>query len=95
MDTKAINKYIKANSNPNSRSNSNYTYPTISQYSPYTFEFECEGNYKFLLEIGSLFIRTEAELVLKSRNVIPKRLLENGFEFKFGSIDETFRNLIP
>ena len=50
---------------------------------------------KFLLEIGSFFIRTEAELVLKSRNVIPKRLLENGFEFKFGDIDETFRNLIP
>lgn len=49
---------------------------------------------KFLLEIGSFFIRTEPELVLKSRNVIPKRLLENGFEFKFGGIDETFKNLL-
>jgi uncharacterized protein (TIGR01777 family) len=49
---------------------------------------------KFFLEIGSFFIRTETELVLKSRNVIPKRLLENGFGFKFGEIDEAFLDLI-
>lgn len=49
---------------------------------------------KFFLEIGSFLIRTETELVLKSRNVIPKRLLENGFEFKFGEIDKAFRDLI-
>ncbi|MFH6998951.1 TIGR01777 family oxidoreductase [Flavobacterium sp. FlaQc-57] len=49
---------------------------------------------KFFLEIGFFFIRTETELVLKSRNVIPKRLLENGFEFKFGDIDNAFENLI-
>lgn len=49
---------------------------------------------KFFLEIGSFIIRTETELVLKSRNVIPKRLLENGFRFKFGNIDEAFRDLI-
>lgn len=49
---------------------------------------------KFFLEIGSFIIRTEAELVLKSRNVIPKRLLEDGFVFKFGDIDKAFRDLI-
>lgn len=49
---------------------------------------------KFFLEIGSFFIRTETELVLKSRNVIPKRLLENGFKFKFGNIDEAFEDLL-
>ncbi|MES2574655.1 MAG: TIGR01777 family oxidoreductase [Bacteroidota bacterium] len=48
----------------------------------------------FLLEIGSFFIRTETELVLKSRNVIPKKLLENGFKFKFGNIDNAFKNLL-
>lgn len=48
----------------------------------------------FLLKIGSFIIRTEAELVLKSRNVIPKRLLENGFQFKFGDIDAAFKNLL-
>ena len=48
----------------------------------------------FFLKIGSFLIRTETELVLKSRNVVPKRLLENGFEFKFGEIDKAFRDLI-
>lgn len=51
--------------------------------------------HKTLLEIGSFCIRTETELILKSRNVVPKRLLENGFEFKFGNIDDTFKNLLP
>lgn len=49
---------------------------------------------KTLLEIGSFFIRTETELVLKSRNVVPKLLLENGFIFKFENIDNAFKNLI-
>lgn len=45
MDIPAIKKYIKANSNPNSRGNSNYVYPIITEYSPTFFEFECEGEY--------------------------------------------------
>ncbi|WKL46106.1 TIGR01777 family oxidoreductase [Flavobacterium pectinovorum] len=48
----------------------------------------------FLLEIGSFIIRTQPELVLKSRNVIPKRLLDNGFKFKFRDIDEAFEDLL-
>lgn len=49
---------------------------------------------QFFLEIGSFIIRTETELVLKSRNVIPKRLLERGFAFKFENIDPAFQNLL-
>lgn len=49
---------------------------------------------KSMLEIGTRIIKTETELVLKSRNVIPKRLTENGFEFQFGDIDKTFKNLL-
>jgi hypothetical protein len=45
MDVKAIKKYIKTHSNPNSRSNSNYVYPVITEYSPSKFEFQCEGSY--------------------------------------------------
>ncbi|MBX9807386.1 MAG: DEAD/DEAH box helicase [Flavobacteriaceae bacterium] len=45
MNIPAIKKYIKANSNPNSRGNSNYVYPIITEYSPNKFEFECEGEY--------------------------------------------------
>lgn len=37
----------------------------------------------WLLEIGTALLRTESELVLKSRRVVPGRLLEAGFEFSF------------
>jgi uncharacterized protein (TIGR01777 family) len=35
----------------------------------------------WMLKIGTVLLRTEAELVLKSRRVVPRRLLEAGFEF--------------
>jgi uncharacterized protein len=38
---------------------------------------------KWLLEIGAAIIGTETELVLKSRWVYPKRLLDAGFRFSF------------
>lgn len=41
---------------------------------------------KFLLEIGAIMLRTETELLLKSRNVYPKRLLDLGFEFLYPNI---------
>lgn len=48
----------------------------------------------WLLELGAIFINTETELMLKSRNVYPKRLIDEGFVFKFNEIDEAIRNLI-
>jgi uncharacterized protein (TIGR01777 family) len=36
---------------------------------------------KWMLEIGAVFMRTETELILKSRRVVPARLLELGFTF--------------
>lgn len=47
----------------------------------------------FLLELAALFIRTESELILKSRNVYPKRLIENGFQFEFPTIEQAFADL--
>jgi uncharacterized protein (TIGR01777 family) len=38
---------------------------------------------RWMLEIGAFFMRTETELVLKSRRVVPGRLLESGFKFQF------------
>jgi NAD dependent epimerase/dehydratase family enzyme len=38
---------------------------------------------KWMLEIGAIFMRTETELILKSRRVVPTRLLEHGFKFKY------------
>ena len=38
---------------------------------------------EWMLEIGARLIRTETELVLKSRRVVPARLLEAGFQFRY------------
>jgi len=37
----------------------------------------------WMAEVGALFLRTETELVLKSRRITPGRLLEAGFCFDF------------
>ena len=49
---------------------------------------------KILLEIGAFFMQTETELILKSRNVVPKKLLESGFKFQFPTIASAIKNLI-
>lgn len=46
-----------------------------------------------LLKLGAKIIGTETELVLKSRNVIPKRLQENGFKFIYGEIEKAMGKL--
>jgi uncharacterized protein (TIGR01777 family) len=38
---------------------------------------------RWMLELGAIFLRTETELILKSRRVVPQRLLNAGFKFKF------------
>jgi uncharacterized protein (TIGR01777 family) len=38
---------------------------------------------KWMLELGAVFMRTETELILKSRRVVPARLLEHGFKFTY------------
>lgn len=38
---------------------------------------------RWMLEIGAVFMRTETELILKSRRVVPGRLLAEGFRFNF------------
>jgi uncharacterized protein (TIGR01777 family) len=38
---------------------------------------------KWMLEIGAVFMRTETELILKSRRVVPGRLLQSGFVFNY------------
>jgi NAD dependent epimerase/dehydratase family enzyme len=46
-----------------------------------------------ILEIGALLMRTESELLLKSRCVVPERLLEAGFEFEFPVWDQAAEDL--
>ncbi len=49
---------------------------------------------KWMLELGAFFLRTETELVLKSRRVIPGRLLRAGFEFLFPEWPEAAKDLM-
>jgi NAD dependent epimerase/dehydratase family enzyme len=49
---------------------------------------------EWMLAIGTRVMRTETELVLKSRRVVPGRLLEGGFEFHFPHWPEAARDLV-
>ena len=46
---------------------------------------------KWMIEVGAFFMRTESELVLKSRRLIPERLLEEGFDFKYKDIEKALK----
>jgi uncharacterized protein (TIGR01777 family) len=48
---------------------------------------------KWMLEIGAMFMRTETELILKSRRVVPGRLLQSGFAFNYPIWDAAARDL--
>jgi uncharacterized protein (TIGR01777 family) len=49
---------------------------------------------EWMLEVGAFFLRTETELVLKSRRVVPGRLLASGFSFQFPHLREAMSNLL-
>jgi uncharacterized protein len=48
----------------------------------------------FAMELGAFFMRTESELVLKSRYVVPTRLMEAGFTFEFPHWREAADDLV-
>ena len=48
----------------------------------------------WLIKLGAKLIGTEPELVLKSRNVIPERLLNNGFKFIHSDIEIALDDLV-
>jgi uncharacterized protein (TIGR01777 family) len=49
---------------------------------------------RWMLELGAACIRTDTELILKSRRVVPGRLLERGFRFNFPSWEAAARDLV-
>ena len=49
---------------------------------------------EWMLEFGAFFLRTETELVLKSRRVVPGILLKDGFEFEFPEWRAAAENLV-
>jgi len=50
---------------------------------------------RWMLEFGAFFMRTETELILKSRRVVPGRLLQSGFDFRFARLEEALTDLVP
>ena len=48
----------------------------------------------WMIELGTFFMRTESELVLKSRRVVPGRLLDAGFRFEFPEWAEAAEDLV-
>ncbi len=49
---------------------------------------------RWMLEVGTFFLRTETELVIKSRRVVPGRLVASGFEFRFPDIAGALTDLV-
>jgi len=49
---------------------------------------------RWMLEIGTFFMRTESELVLKSRRAVPALLLKHGFEFQFPKWEDAAKDLV-
>jgi len=47
-----------------------------------------------MLEIGALALQTETELILKSRRVVPARMLESGFAFEYAQWADAARALV-
>jgi uncharacterized protein (TIGR01777 family) len=48
----------------------------------------------WMLAIGAFFLRTETELLLKSRRVVPAMLLNHGFTFRFPGWPSAARDLV-
>jgi uncharacterized protein (TIGR01777 family) len=48
---------------------------------------------EWMLELGAYVLRSETELILKSRRVVPGRLLQSGFTFQFPNWADAARDL--
>jgi len=48
---------------------------------------------RWMLKIGTWLLRTESELVIKSRRVVPDRLLKSGFEFEHPTLESAVADL--
>jgi uncharacterized protein (TIGR01777 family) len=49
---------------------------------------------EWMLEAGAFFIRTETELIIKSRYVVPGRLLASGFKFQFPELRGALADIV-
>ena len=49
---------------------------------------------KWLLKLGARIIKTEAELILKSRFVIPEKLVASGFQFQYPTVEKAVTEIM-
>ncbi|WP_240974298.1 DUF1731 domain-containing protein [Nonomuraea composti] len=49
---------------------------------------------RWMAELGALALRSDTELLLKSRRVVPGRLLDSGFAFDHPRWEEAARDLV-
>jgi len=62
------------------------------------FRWECGARFglpatRWMLEVAAFVHRTEAELIIKSRYVVPGRLLAAGFQFRFPKMEDAVREI--
>jgi uncharacterized protein len=48
----------------------------------------------WLLKIGAMIIKTETELILKSRWVVPQKLIDWGFTFSYNTVDDALKEIL-
>lgn len=49
---------------------------------------------RWMLEVGAFVLRTETELLLKSRRVVPGKLLESGFQFHYPQLPPALDQIV-
>jgi NAD dependent epimerase/dehydratase family enzyme len=47
----------------------------------------------WLLKFGAVLIKTEPELILKSRWVVPEKLLMSGYSFRYPTLDSALQEI--
>lgn len=50
--------------------------------------------FRWMTELGAIAIRTETELILKSRWVVPARLTQAGYMFRFPELEPALRDIV-
>ncbi|GAA0289978.1 hypothetical protein GGQ92_003111 [Gracilibacillus halotolerans] len=98
-DVYRIIRFIEANHQLSGVFNCSSPYPISNNYLMKTIRSKLNRSVGLpvprpLLELGAIFIRTETELVLKSRWVIPERLQKAGFTFKYPTIEQTIDDIV-
>jgi uncharacterized protein (TIGR01777 family) len=78
----------------------NVTAPKPVPNSEFMRGLRCAGGRSFglpaaewMLEVGGFVMRTETELILDSRRVVPRRLIESGFQFRFPDLGSALQEL--